>query len=82
MDEPIENVAGLRILHLCYANAYAVKFNKKTQIKQVYTDKTLTLDFMEQIFGWLNEFSEIYKINADINREQSDLIGKVLTGIR
>jgi hypothetical protein len=82
MDEFIENLAGLRVLHLCYANAYSVKFNKKTKIKQVYTDITLTLDFMDKIFGWLNEFSETYKINDDINKEQSDLVGRILTGKR
>ncbi|MEO3406298.1 DUF4365 and DUF1817 domain-containing protein [Mucilaginibacter sp. CAU 1740] len=80
MEEFIENVAGLRVLHLCYANAHSVTFDRKTNIKQVSTDTALTLEFLEKIFDWLNEFSETYKISEDINKEQSDLIVGILTG--
>lgn len=35
---------------------------------------------MNQIFAWLNEFTDKYAIPLEINKEQSSLIAKVLVG--
>jgi hypothetical protein len=36
---------------------------------------------MTHLFGWLNEFTDKYKISLEVNKEQSHLIGNVLFGV-
>jgi hypothetical protein len=69
------------MLHICAVNAKVVTTDHQNKRKFVEYDTDQTVEFIEQIFGWLNEFTEKYSIPLEINKEQSDLIGNLIFGI-
>ena len=78
MDEYLKNKAGLRMLHFCYVDIKVVSTDKTLKKKFVEFDKDQTLEFLNQLFEWLNEFTDKYNIPLEINKEQSFLIGNTL----
>lgn len=78
MDEYLRNKAGLRMLHFCYVDINVVSTDKVLKKKFVEFDKDQTLEFLNQLFEWLNEFTDRYHISLDVNKEQSLLIRNTL----
>lgn len=78
MDKYLINKAGLRILHLSYVDINLVSTDKIQKKKFVECDKEQTFEFLNQLFEWLNEFTEKYNIPFEVNKEQSFLIGNTL----
>lgn len=78
MDEYLRNKAGLRMLHFCYVDITVVSTDKVLKKKFVEFDKDQTLELLNNLFEWLNEFTDRYNIPLEINKEQSFLIGNTL----
>lgn len=77
MDSYNKKLSGLRVLHFCSVDINVVKVDKHGG-KYVEFDKEQTLELMNQLFIWLNEFTEKHSIPLEVNREHSFLLGNVL----
>jgi hypothetical protein len=77
LEPNFENLLDLRILL-----ASSVEFNslKIDNIYKIQFDKEDTVEFMNLLFHYLNEFCDKYKINDGINKERSYKIHKILFG--
>ncbi|MGV3604306.1 MAG: DUF4365 domain-containing protein [Dyadobacter fermentans] len=80
MEPYLERLAGLRMIHLCSIDLYKSETHKKINKKYVEYDPKQTVDLMTNLFVWLNEFTDKYKIPLEVNKEQSYLICVILWG--
>lgn len=78
MDEEISRMSGLMVLHLCSVDIKILGPNSDNTGFLIEPDDEQTLTLMKKLFGWLNEFSEKYKISEEVNKERSYRIAKVL----
>jgi hypothetical protein len=81
MDEYLRNKAGLRMLHFCFVDIKVVSTDNILKRKFVEADKHQSIEFLNQLFEWLNEFTDKYNISLEVNKEQSFLIGNTLFGL-
>jgi hypothetical protein len=80
MDSSIVDIAGLKYLLFCSVNVQTINSNTETGKINVSAELSEILQFLKQLYEWLNEFSDKYSIPQEINKEQSELIYKVLIG--
>ena len=78
MTPDLSKKIGLKMLHACYVDIKVVSTDLVLMKKFVECDKNQSMDFLNKLFEWLNEFTEMYHLSLEINKEQSFLIGKTL----
>ncbi|AHF17947.1 DUF4365 domain-containing protein [Niabella soli] len=78
MNFNIQRLAGLRVLHVCSVDLYVKSTNDIKREKYIEYNKEQSVEFMKQLFHWLNEFTEKYKLSENVNKDQSAQIAKVL----
>ncbi|WP_066757913.1 DUF4365 and DUF1817 domain-containing protein [Chryseobacterium glaciei] len=81
MEEKIINLTGLKLLMLCtIKNKYINKDNP--ELRSIEVDPEQQLEFLDQIFYWLNEFCELNNISQEINDKKSSEIAFAVLGIK
>lgn len=78
MDEEISRMTGLMVLHLCSVDINILGPNPDNTGFLIEPDEEQTLALMQELFGWLNEFSDKYKISDEVNKERSMRVAKAL----
>jgi hypothetical protein len=81
LEEPYVSVSGLKILHLCSVKINILGPNKENSGNLLEPDKEETLQLLEELWGWMNEFTDTFKLPEEINKERSFKIAKILTGL-
>lgn len=79
LEPDFEDLVGLRILLACTVEFEALKIDDKYNI---HFDKEQTVEFMNLLFHYLNDFCDKYKIDDGINKERGYRIYKMLFGDR
>lgn len=80
MVDPIHPLTGLNILHFCSVDLENTKFDIQNKTFDVSPNPEQSLKFLEQLWLWLNEFTDKYSISEEINKEQSNLAMKAIFG--
>lgn len=80
MESYFKNISGLTMIHVCSVDLKEIATFKEEGKKYVEPDIEQTINLMNELFGWLNEFTDKYKIPLKTNKRQSYLITKILLG--
>ena len=80
MDEPLNRYAGIRFLHFCYVDFEIKKRDQQAEKVHIEFNIAQTGELANLLFGWLNELTDQFQLTDKINREQSELLKKVLFG--
>ena len=78
METSLRKLVGLRILQTCTVDVEIVSHDIITETKYVSFDIKQSFLLLEQLYGWLNEFSDAYSIPESINEEQSRLMFRTM----
>lgn len=78
MDTKISRLSGLRILHLCSTEIKVIGLDKSKLGYMIEPNHEQTIELMNALFAWLNEFSDNYMIDESIIKELSYKIASVL----
>lgn len=81
MTEETKNMIGLRILQLCSIDLEEVEFDKERNVYNIIHDTEQSVELMNQLFLWLNEFSDKYGIKESTVFDQSMKVAKIMVRI-
>jgi hypothetical protein len=81
LEEPYSKYSGLIVLHLCSVKINVLGPDESNTGNLVEPDEEETLELMQQLFGWLNDFTDKYKISEEINKQLSYKLAYSLTGV-
>ena len=71
MRKDFLQLTGLRLIILCLCDSRIVKANKNNTMKYVEYDIAKSIELMQRLFDWLNEFTDAYNIPEEINYKKS-----------
>lgn len=80
MRKDFINLTGLRMFIFCMCESKIINTNQNNTMKTIEYDIEQSLNIMEKLFNWLNEFCEKYKISDEINHRKTIEIGYAFTG--
>ena len=80
MRKDFRKFTGLRLFILCLCDSKIIKTNENNTIKSIEYNVKQSLDIMQKIFGWLNEFTDKFNIADEINNKKSLEIADAFTG--
>ncbi len=78
MDTKISRLSGLRILLFCSTDIKVIGLDKSKLGYKIEPNHEQTLELMDSLYAWLNEFTDKYMIDESINKELSFKIASVL----
>ncbi|MEO9885457.1 MAG: DUF4365 and DUF1817 domain-containing protein [Balneola sp.] len=81
MTEETKDMLGLRILQVCSIDLEEIEFDKERNGFKVIHDMEQNIELMNQLFLWLNEFSDKYGIQEPTIFEQSMKVAKIMVGM-
>ena len=81
-DEPYVKYSGLLILHLCSVKINIIGPNETNSGNLIEPDREETIELMERLVDWMNEFTDLYNISEEINKELFYKVTYNLTGLK
>lgn len=78
MEPEIANYAGLKILHYCSTDCEKIGQTNDNADSLILTNPDQTIEFMNKIVGWMNEFADLYGIDEELNKEQFEKVIAIL----
>lgn len=80
MRKEFMSITGIRLLIVCLCDSKIIGNNNDNSIKHIEYDAAKSIEIMEQIFSWLNEFTDKYNIPDEVNIRKSNEINYAFTG--
>ncbi|WP_343743564.1 hypothetical protein [Chitinophaga sp.] len=72
MREEFLQFTGIRFFVLCMCDFEIVATNEDNTTKYVEYDISQSVEILEQLFKWLNEFTDKYNISIEVNMRKSE----------
>jgi|TARA_B110000037_G_C17023035_1_gene466126 hypothetical protein len=81
MEKEFRSKGGLIVLQSCSIDLEKKKFDTKKKGYTLSFEPKQVKEFIDNIYKWLNEISDKYNIDEDMNFEQSKNIAQIVYGI-